>query len=471
MKRLFYSLAILALLCLTLTVFVFAAENEPVAFSTEGGITFIQNDRLIMRELIPGIPKTFETTIKYPEGTDMVNVMFGNYNDIVSKRPNSFMYYVDGAGHPIFYTRDTNDTAARYTFTKVNIYTGNWVDIAIVIDGDKIHCYVDGTLKQSLAYTEYELTPKTCMVVGGDYRSKNEASTGRAGTNYAYCLGVMKSLALYSDTRTADELMAESRDRGDENLIALYDLSSAKGADLIPDGSSCGNTLAREIIKGGISFVQSDKYVASSANASIPETIEAVFKLPDGFTGRGGIIYSNYAGTGGLTNMGLHIYTGNELRLWYENKTNLDDRVYYDVKATDMKIPTGVWVHVAAVRDLEAEEWRFYLNGKLSDTVKFSEFTEKQITAMKAVTADHPFRIGNDYRKDQSLYFKGELMSVAAYADVRSEEEILRDVVSPEKDASLLAYYDMKYAEGAVTGPDRSGKGIDVTNTNPTASE
>ena len=154
--------------------------------------------------------------------------------------------------------------------------------------------------------------------------------------------------------------------------------------------------------------------------------------------------------------------------LWYENKTNLDDRVYYDVRATDMKIPTGEWVHVAVTRDLEAEEWRFYLNGKLSDTVKFSEFTEKQITAMKEVTADHAFKIGNDYRKDQTIYFKGELMSVAVYSDVRSEEEILSDVVKPERDESLLAYYDMKYAEGYEI-PDRSGNGINVTNASPTS--
>ena len=471
MKKTARYLALIFLLIASIAVFAATASAEDAEFSTDGGITATATDRLIMKELLPGIPKTFEATLKYPIDTGMVNVMFGNYNDIVSRRPNSFMYYVDGAGHPIFYTRDKNDTAARYTFTKVNIYTGNWVDLAIVIDGDKIHCYVDGVLKQSLAYTEYELTPKTYMVVGGDYRSKSEASTGRAGTNYAYFLGVMKNLALYSDTRTAEEIAAESRDRGDDNLLALYDFSNAQNANIIPDYSNCGNTLVRELLNGGISFVQSDKYVASSENASIPETIEAVFRLPAGFTGRGGIIYSNYAGTGGLTNMGLHIYSGNELRLWYENKTNLEDRVYYDVKATDMEIPTGVWVHVAAVRDLEAEEWRFYLDGKLADTVKFSEFTEKQITAMKAVTADHPFRIGNDYRKDQSLYFKGELMSVAAYADVRGEEEILRDVVSPEKDGSLLAHYDLKFAGGNSVIPDRSGNGIDVTNTNPTFSE
>ena len=46
--------------------------------------------------------------------------------------------------------------------------------------------------------------------------------------------------------------------------------------------------------------------------------------------------------------------------------------------STEMTIPSGEWVHVTATRDLEKEEWRFYLNGKLADTVYFSEFTEKQ---------------------------------------------------------------------------------------------
>lgn len=479
MKKLIAFLSVAVLLVTLVTVIAYASSTAgSESFSTEGGITVNATDRLLMEETLGDVPTTFEITLKYPKATDKVNVLFGNYSDAPASRPSTFMYYVSKAGVPILYIRDKDDKASSYSFSKANLYTGEWIDLAIVIDGAKIHCYVDGVLKQSLDYTAPTLTPKTAIVVGGDNRLRAETSggvpTGRSGKNYAYFLGVMKSLALYSDTRSAAEVSSDrtARDTNDENLLACYDFSYAQNADFIPDASPNSNTLLREQIDGGITFIQSDKYVASSANSGIPETIEAVFKLPEGFTGRGGIIYSNYAGTGGLTNMGLHIYSGNELRLWYENKTNLDDRVYYDVKATDMKIPTGVFVHVAAVRDLEAEEWRFYLNGKLGDTVKFSEFTEKQITAMKAVTADHPFRIGNDYRKDQSLYFKGELMSVAAYADVRTDEEIFRDVTAaPDKDGSLLAYYDMKYADSQTVIPDRSGNGLDVTNLNPSESD
>ncbi len=479
MKKLLTYLAALAVLVASVMLISYAAEStETAAFTTEGGITMTATDRLLMNETLSGVPTTFEVTLKYPQTTNQTNVIFGNYSDAPAYRPSTFMYYVSKTGSPILYIRDKNDAASNYSFNKVKLYTGEWINLAIVIDADQIHCYVDGVLKQSLAYTAPTMTPSTAMVVGGDNRSRVETSggepTGRAGKNYAYFLGVMKDLTLYKDTRSADEVMADmtGRDTSDENLLAYYDFTNAKNANIIPDQSKNDNTLTRELMSGGISFVQSDSYVASSANASIPETIEAVFKMPDGFTGRGGVIYSNYAGTGGLTNMCLHLQSGNELRLWYENKTNLNDRVYYDVRATEMDIPSGEWVHVAVVRDLENEQWRFYLNGKLADTVYFSEFTEKQITAMKAVTADHPFKIGNDYRKDQTIYFKGELMSVAAFADMRTEAEIMNDIVAtPERDESLLAYYDMTFAKGSATIPDRSGNGIDVTNKNPTASE
>ena len=474
MKRLLYCLTVFLLLIVTLTAFAFAAENEAASFSTKGGITVNATDRLLMKETLSDVPTTFEVTLKYQASTDKVNVIFGNYSDAPAQRPSTFMYYVSKAGVPVLYIRDKNDTASSYSFTKVKLYTGEWINLAIVIDGEQIHCYVDGVLKQSHTYTAPVMTPSTSMVVGGDNRSRVETSggvpTGRSGKNYAYFLGVMKDLALYSDARSADEVALDmtSRDTDDENLLACYDLSEAQNAIIIPDASTNSNNLVREQIDGGITFVQSDSYTASGANASIPETIEAVFKMPEGFTDRGGIIYSNYAGRGGLTNMCLHVQSNNQLRLWYENKTNLDDRVYYDVTAYGMKIPSGEWVHVAVTRDLENEEWRFYLNGKLADTVYFSEFTEKQITAMKAVTADHPFKIGNDYRANQAIYFKGELMSVTAYADIRTDEEIFRDVAADaERDESLLAHYDMRYAEGATVIPDRSGNGLDVTNTNP----
>ena len=481
MKRVFYCIAILVLLTVTVTAFAFAAESNASSFSTEGGTTVNAVDRLMMTDKITEVPTTFEMTVKFPTTTNQSSVLFGNYNDAPTYRPSTLMYYVEKSGIPVLYIRDKSDTTFKYSFTKAKIYTGEFVNLSIVIDGDKIHCYVDGVLKQSLEYTpipKENFTPSTTMVVGGDYRSRAETSggvpTGRSGKNYAFCLGVIKNLALYSDARSAAEVASdmESRDVTDKNLLACYDLSEAQGADIIPDRGTKSNTLMREMIDGGITFEQGDSYTASGANASIPETIEAVFKMPEGFSGAGGIIYSNYAGKGGYTNMGLLVRSGNRLALWYENKTNLDDRVYYYVEAKEMAITSGEWVHVTATRDLEKEEWRFYLNGKLADTVYFSEFTEKQINAMKAVTADHAFKIGNDYRKDQSVYFKGTLMSVTAYADVRTEEEILRDVViGAEKDESLLAYYDMKYAEGENVIPDRSGNGIDVTNLTPTDSD
>ena len=475
MKRLFYSLSVLAVIIVSLTVFAFAAENSTKSFSTDGGITVNALDRLVMSDKITEVPTTFEITVKYPTTTNQTNVLFGNYNDSPSYRPNTLMYYVEKNGTPSFYVNKTTKEYYKGNFKNVNLYTGDWLNLAIVIDGDLVHCYVDGVLKQSLSYTDLEITPSTAMVIGGDYRSRAETSnsipTGRSGKNYAYCLGVIKNLALYSDTRSASEVAADmtGRDLNDENLLACYDFTYAQNADMVPDASKNSNTVIRENQDGGITFVQSDSYTASGANASIPETIEAVFKMPEGFSGAGGIIYSNYAGKGGYTNMGLLVRSGNRLALWYENKTNLDDRVYYYVEAKEMAITSGEWVHVTATRDLEKEEWRFYLNGKLADTVYFSEFTEKQINAMKDVTADHAFKIGNDYRNDQSVYFKGELKSVTVFGDIRTDEEIFSDVsYVPKDDADLLAHYDMRFAEGSTVIPDRSGNGIDVTNLNPT---
>jgi hypothetical protein len=153
MKRFLYSLiAVLAIVAATALCSA-AAERTDNYFSRDGGITVNATDRLIMQDKLTAVPTTFEMTVKYPKSTDKTNVLFGNYNDAPTYRPSTLMYYVEKNGTPTLYIRDKSDTTFKYNFSNAKLYTGEFVNLAIVIDGDKIHCYLDGVLKQSLAYT------------------------------------------------------------------------------------------------------------------------------------------------------------------------------------------------------------------------------------------------------------------------------------------------------------------------------
>ena len=120
------------------------------SFTVNDGIIFDENEDFVFNKALTDYPLVIETTVKFPEG-------YSGYGGIVFSslpekgRANTMMLEIQAGGIPRFRLQPTNDHT-YYTFSSVNVYTGDWVELRFVFDttAGKVHCYVGGELAQSL---------------------------------------------------------------------------------------------------------------------------------------------------------------------------------------------------------------------------------------------------------------------------------------------------------------------------------
>ena len=231
MKKTFAILLILTLLMGALTVMpVFAAGNDGVSFTADK----------VYRGYDPlsAAPLTIEATIYFPSGfnkSDRGGVICGNY---YYASTNSLSIEVYSNGVPRVYFIEKSGAVHDWKFDKVNLYTGEWVHLAIVFDHatDDLKCYVGGELKQTISRGGTYLTaPTDSMVIGGDLRDANAQ----------YFKGKIQNVAMYGDVRTDAEIASDAKATAfdKDNLLVAYDLSSLAGTtpETIPDVSGNGN--------------------------------------------------------------------------------------------------------------------------------------------------------------------------------------------------------------------------------------
>ena len=231
MKKTFAILLILTLLMGALTVMpVFAAGNDGVSFTADK----------VYRGYDPlsAAPLTIEATIYFPSGfnkSDRGGVICGNY---YYASTNSLSIEIHQNGNPRVYFIEKSGAVHDWKFDKVNLYTGEWVHLAIVFDHatDDLKCYVGGELKQTIARGGTYLTaPTDSMVIGGDLRDANAQ----------YFKGKIQNVAMYGDVRTDAEIASDAKATAfdKDNLLVAYDLSSLAGTtpETIPDVSGNGN--------------------------------------------------------------------------------------------------------------------------------------------------------------------------------------------------------------------------------------
>ncbi len=153
----------------------------------------------------------------------------------------ALVFSVNKNGNPRVAIRDEADYSKQdvYVFDQVDVATGTKVHLGIVLNFEKskIRCYMNGKLIQSLNLAD--ITPfeeKHLPVIGGDHKNGNPT----------HFTGILHSLAVYDDMRTAAE-MKEDYTNGtinvaDANLVAAYDFARCKD-HIIYDMSSKGNNL------------------------------------------------------------------------------------------------------------------------------------------------------------------------------------------------------------------------------------
>ena len=174
------------------------------------------------------IPVTYEAWVRIPEGrTGSSDVVISNANSYYN---NSFQVqiYEDGAPAIKFVNKEPDGAQysyKTYIFSDSAVNTGEWTHVAIVADtaNKKVSCYINGELSESKSFTYVPQLSPLPLVLGGVNLSGNSD----------FYKGQLRSVALYADVRTADEIKADMTlaDVNDANLLAYYDLTDAKFGD------------------------------------------------------------------------------------------------------------------------------------------------------------------------------------------------------------------------------------------------
>ena len=204
------------------------------------GLSFAKSTFFKMDDKLPKTPLTLEAEIYVdPSMSVRVGSIFGNYMGIRQ----DWLFEIFENGVPRFYYSDAGGNVKDYKFTEVDVRTGDWVHIAFTFDyaNGLMSVYLDGELAQSIDCTADLAEDITTFrfIVGGDGRSDNGN----------YFKGQIRSIAAYSDVRTAAEI-AESAKNGinsyADDILVHYALNPNSGEDDIKDLSPNGFDIAKE---------------------------------------------------------------------------------------------------------------------------------------------------------------------------------------------------------------------------------
>ena len=222
-------------LCAILSLLICVLLGTGALASTEGA-TFTK-DAIYKARVLDALPQTFEATLCLPADREARSgVIIGSYSTSEIASAN---FEIHDGGNPRIYLIDDSETAYSIVFDEVDVCTGEWVHVAVVLcaaDGTA-SCYVDGELRQTLETEIPEhVTFENKTVLGGDNRD----------VNGQYFKGALKNVALYSDVRTAEEILSDSRgEYGTDGLMGLWE--PVEGENRVEDKSGNGRAFTADM--------------------------------------------------------------------------------------------------------------------------------------------------------------------------------------------------------------------------------
>ncbi len=214
-------IAWLCALVLLTSVLLTGTVMELTAATAEFTVT---DNGVYVMESINARPVTMEAVIKFPQQTSSgrLGILLGNW---VYPQGGHVDYKIESDGN-LRVEWGTASTSEKLEFTNVNVFTGEWLHIAVVADvaNSKMHCYINGELVQSL--TTSRTSVPLCsnpFAIGNNPRQGN-------GYNFR---GAIKSIAVYNDIRTADEIAADMKKYSKDGLLMHFDMTGLReGATL-----------------------------------------------------------------------------------------------------------------------------------------------------------------------------------------------------------------------------------------------
>ena len=413
-------------------------------------------------------PVTFEFELAgcgYIAGASNGGVIIGNYSESASTYIN-----VESIDYGKIIVRGKYNGGSEWKATfyqsEVDIRVNGARHYTVVVGSGNsgVSLYVDGTLKAT-RYPASITVPNASEYthpfrIGGDHSSGN--------TNYFK--GLIYSIALYSDVRTASEIKADKNinktwNASTDGLIAAYDLTRM-GEAALRDYSGNENTLVYNN-GSGIQVENFGKYEVDKKIDTAIETFETWIYLPKYYTNSiGGTIFGNFRSQNGAKIV-FEIYKDGNPRLFY---TNAEEKTSYH-RFTSVNLKSGAWYHLSIVHDVASGEARCYVNGELKQTVT------ENVLAYGTNALSNKFLIGRDTalryaegdgeywenRADQ--YFKGYIKEIRLYSDVRTDSEIASDYAGTLDiaDDGLIACYMISPEDAYNNINDLSGNGYDAT--------
>lgn len=443
MKKKLCYLLLFALLVTCVSALVITAGAETDA---NYGVSFTADNPLTISGDVEVEPYTLSATVYLPTSySARAGAVIGNYSGASGR---SYTLEVSTNGAPRLFMQATANKAVNLIFTELDIRGDEPRRISIVMDKETpgATCYVSDlkgnligkqTLTSTVAYPTF--TVDKLYMIGGDYRSGNSQ----------YFKGQILETAIYADQRTEAECIASTINTEDTDMIFGHDLT--KPSPLYTNDLS-GNwhslTAADEI---GMTFDANVRQLSKKLS-TLPKTIETWVNVPD--VDRPGIFFGQYKDTNCFN---FEIGAKGAIKLYFKNASGtVENLIFKDGDGNNLVINNTGWVHFAVV--IEESQILLYQNGEVVSTMPYTN-------GFSLDPLKYNFVLGGDLRANNSQYFKGRMLNLAAYTDARTADEIKADMNAVDPNAQgLMLYYDLSNVKTEdTTIPDLGPNGYNIT--------
>ena len=349
-------------------------------------------------------------------------------------------------------------------------------------DNKEFKCYVNGVLKDTTSfYDDYagKLTNAEIDAIDFNYKFINPlilgSTYGTASAARPFSFGEIKSMAIYSDVRTADEIAGDAHFPGTDGMLAYWDASRTGVYKGIADRSNNFNNLVvsdksttmidtktYDNETNAMTFARDKYYETASKLESTPLTIEAKVKYPMHGSGKGSaskkgssvenVIFGNFYGktTANALNFGIS-NTNNPMIYAIDHLGTVYTFIFDEVT-----INTEYWEYIAITFDAEAGFAYCYQNGVLMQKLVYNG----ELNGIDWSDNKYNHVLGGDWQSERREYYNRKLGYLAIYNDVRTAEEIYSDVKNgiSADDEGLMAYYDCTGGDATEISDNKDGK-------------
>jgi len=517
---------VISLLLLTAMLFnAFALCTSAVSVTGEGTKFKSGFDNLyVSQKKAEALPMTYEATVYIPtsESDQFWGDIFAFYSTETNINYVIWDVQVTTNADLRFFCgkRDANgaieaEVMLRFSDALKN-YKGKTVHLAVTLDAslNMVKLYIDGTEwtgTQTYSksgsgvasaaglidlYKSFDLSKLPNGTIGGDMRKKDLSSPYAIHhiDNNRFFRGKIYNVSLFSDVRSASEVASDVSALPDkaDGILMCYDTSSAVQGKTITDISGNGYNLQKGTYKiDGMSFSPGfdSIYSADKKFTAMPKTFEAKILVPTSYGDQyWGNIFGWYNDTPNshYAFWDIHAPSSTNVRFLcgIRNESNgiVSEIIVNFIGA--LNDYRGKTVDIAITFDDANKTVKLYIDGKeFTGTVTYTKTGNATASAEGLVTLYNslepaklpPFVLGGDFRPslpdsqyavhhtDNWRYFRGNILQMSAFADVRTAAEIASDIQAmPEGDDKLVLWYDTAKAANASVIPDKSGNGYDL---------